>query len=57
MKKETIILTIKASDIKVSTGHKCSDQGCGRHDNRPKRLRTRQSIRRQILKSYDPNIS
>ena len=38
---------------KVATGHKQHQAGCGVHDNRPKRERTRSAKFRTILRSYD----
>lgn len=37
---------------KQSTGHAAHDQGCGSHDSRPKRQRTRQSQKAKILKDW-----
>ncbi len=37
---------------KVSIGHQLHSQGCGKHDSRPKRLRTRQSQRQKWTKEY-----
>lgn len=41
--------TIKPREIR---GHQEHDQGCGRHDNRPKRLRTRQAVKRAAIKEW-----
>ena len=45
-------MVIKASDIKVSIGHQSRSQGCGHHDNRPKRLRTRATKNRAALRDF-----
>jgi hypothetical protein len=45
-------MVIKASDIKVSTGHKKHASGTGYHDSRPKRQRTRQAQRANYLKGW-----
>lgn len=37
---------------KVSIGHQLHAQGCGKHDSRPKRLRTRQSQRQRWSREY-----
>ena len=47
-----IKLTIKAKDIKVSTGHQQHTTGTGAHDNRPKRKRTRQAQRAAWRKEW-----
>jgi|TARA_B100001758_G_scaffold148180_1_gene127790 hypothetical protein len=47
-----IKLTIKAKDIKVSTGHKQHLTGSGAWDNRPKRKRTRQAQRAAWRKEW-----
>ena len=52
-KKKRSKLVIKARDLKVSTGHHLHDQGCGRHDSRPRRDRTRSSQRRQWMKEWE----
>jgi len=45
-------IRIKHEDIKVREGHKEHDLGCGRHDDRPKRKRTRQTQKRDWLDNY-----
>ncbi len=48
-KKEEAKLVIKGT-TKVAIGHQQHISGCGRHDNRPKRLRTRSATIREALK-------
>lgn len=38
--------------LKLSLGHQHNDLGCGYHDNRPKRNRTRQTQKREWM-NYD----
>lgn len=45
-------IRIKAKDIKARIGHQEHDQGCGKHDSRPKRKRTRQTQKRAWLEDY-----
>jgi hypothetical protein len=47
-----IRMTIKAADIKVSTGHKQHASGSGYHSNQPKRKRTRQAQRATWSKEW-----
>jgi hypothetical protein len=39
----------KSNRLKLSLGHRYNDMGCGYHDNRPKRQRTRQSQKREWM--------
>jgi len=39
--------------IHVRTGHRSNDQGCGLHDVRPNRQRTRQTEYRNVMKDWD----
>ena len=43
-------IRIKAEDIKVSTGHQPHITGTGKHDNRPKRERTRSNVNKKAIK-------
>ena len=47
-KTQTFI--IKADDIKVSKGHQGNTHQI--HDNRPRRLRTRKSIKTQAIREF-----
>lgn len=47
--EEDTRIRIKREDIKARTGHQEHDLGCGRHDNRPKRKRTRAAQKRDWL--------
>lgn len=42
-------IRIKKEDIKIREGHLEHDKGCGRHDDRPRRKRTRQTQKRDWL--------
>ena len=52
MRKKSKKLIIKASDIKVSTGHRQHFTGTGAWDNRPKRQRTRSAQSRASIKEF-----
>ena len=45
--------TFKVDVTKVSTGHKSHRGGNGMHDNRPNRLRTRSSQKRNSFKDWN----
>ena len=45
--------TFKVDVTKVSTGHKSHRGGNGIHDNRPNRLRTRSSQKRNSFKDWN----
>ncbi len=50
--KPKIKIHIKKEDIKVRKGHQEHDQGCGKHDNRPRRKRTRQAQKQDWINEY-----
>jgi hypothetical protein len=54
-KRERQFFTIKAEKyLDISLGHgKMESQGCGRHDTRPKRLRTRGNAVKAAVKEWD----
>lgn len=54
-KRERQFFTIKAEKyLDISLGHgKIESQGCGRHDTRPKRLRTRGNAVKASVKEWD----
>jgi hypothetical protein len=45
------------ADYKVARGHQKWDSGCGTHDNRPKRQRTRYAVKRAAISEFDSLIS
>ena len=51
-KKKKTKIVIKKEDIKPSHGHSLHDNGCGVHDNRPKRIRTRSAQQQRALQDY-----
>ena len=44
-------ILVKAS-YKAGLGHQAHISGCGRHDNRPKRQRTRQAANKKAINEY-----
>ena len=50
-KKFTIQLNTKPT-WKISRGHSDYRGGAGKHDNRPRKLRTRNSQKRQAIKDF-----
>lgn len=55
IKKGRQFFTIKAAKyLDISLGHgKMESQGCGKHDHRPKRLRTRGNAVKAAVKEWD----
>lgn len=45
--------TIKIDPWKLSWGHREHDLGCGKHDSRPKRCRTRQTQLKKMLREFE----
>lgn len=52
--KKTIVLKLKLKPVwALGKGHSSHMSGSGQHDNRPKRMRTRNAEKRRFIGEYD----
>jgi len=53
MKRNKQHIKMKIERLKEELGHQERDQGCGTHDSRPRRQRTRQAQKQNWKKEYE----